>query len=206
MSMPVSTGGLGERSSELLQAAREGDREALEQLVENRRAELLSFAVSQLDSEVRVKESPSDIVQESILEGIQDFSGFEGDTSKEFANYLKAILRNNVHDVRRRYARTGKRAIRREASEIDPDKQPDRLNPSPSQWFQSRDETEQLKASLRTLSADQQEVIRLRYWEQLTFDEMAEVLGKNSEATRKAFYRALKALSNALGEKGSSSE
>lgn len=200
VSVMSSPQGLGERPSDRLRAAREGDRNSLEQLVESQRAELLSIAVSQLDSDLRVKESPSDLVQESMIEGIRGFEAFRGTSVDDFGNYLKAILRNNLHDARRRHLGTFKRALHRESAHADPDEQADSVSLTPSRIVQRRDDLLRLQERLEHLPQAQQRIIRLRYWDGLTFVDMARVLGKEPDATRKAFWEAMRTLTRACEE------
>lgn len=44
---------------------------------------------------------------------------------------------------------------------------------------------------LDTLSVDKQQVLKLRFWEDLKFSEIAERLGKSEDAVKKMFYRTL---------------
>jgi RNA polymerase sigma factor (sigma-70 family) len=44
---------------------------------------------------------------------------------------------------------------------------------------------------LNTLSEDKQEIVKLRFWGDLKFNEIAEKLNKNEAAVKKMFYRTL---------------
>ena len=54
-----------------------------------------------------------------------------------------------------------------------------------------------LKA-LDKLSEEKQEIIKLRFWGDLKFSEIAEQLGKNEAAVKKMFYRSIEELKNKL--------
>lgn len=204
--MGTSTEGPGERPSEWLQAARKGDRKAREQLVTHQRADLLTLAVNQLDSDLRVKESPSDLVQKTLIEGLQSFDAFHGQSVDDFANYMRAILRNNVQDARRKYVLAAKRALDRERPGIDPDAQPDSVSNTPSKFVQRGDEAASLRAALARLSEAHRRILDLRFWDQMTFEQIAEALGQKPDAVRKGYYRALAALTRAVQSRGSQSE
>jgi RNA polymerase sigma-70 factor, ECF subfamily len=206
MSDVSPTQGLGERPTAWLQAARKGDRKAQEQLVNSQRADLLTLAVNQLDSDLRVKESPSDLVQKTLFEGLQSFDAFEGQSLDDFANYMRAILRNNVHDAQRRYVRAAKRSLAREQPGVDPDAQPDSISNTPSKFVQRRDEAAALRDALSRLSTTHRRILDLRFWDQMTFDQMAEALGQKPDAVRKAYYRALAALTRAVQSPGTQTE
>jgi RNA polymerase sigma factor (sigma-70 family) len=51
---------------------------------------------------------------------------------------------------------------------------------------------------LDTLSAEKQEIVKLRFWGDLKFSEIAEKLNKNEAAIKKMFYRTIEELKNKL--------
>jgi len=48
------------------------------------------------------------------------------------------------------------------------------------------------------LSEEKQEIVKLRFWGDLKFNEIAEKLNKNESAIKKMFYRTLLELKNKL--------
>jgi RNA polymerase sigma-70 factor (ECF subfamily) len=62
---------------------------------------------------------------------------------------------------------------------------------NPSQAIIQNMERDQVRAALMKLPDDQQQVIHLRFLEDWSHAEIAEVLGKTTEATRALQYRAL---------------
>ena len=52
--------------------------------------------------------------------------------------------------------------------------------------------------SLDKLSEEKQEIIKLRFWGDLKFSEIAKQLGKNEAAVKKMFYRSIDELKNKL--------
>jgi RNA polymerase sigma-70 factor (ECF subfamily) len=51
---------------------------------------------------------------------------------------------------------------------------------------------------LDTLSEDKQEIVKLRFWGDLKFSEIAEKLNKNEAAIKKMFYRTIEEIKNKL--------
>lgn len=51
---------------------------------------------------------------------------------------------------------------------------------------------------LDTLSIDKQQVLKLRFWEDLKFSEIAERLQKSEDAVKKMFYRTIEEIKNKL--------
>jgi hypothetical protein len=62
----------------------------------------------------RSERSASDIVQESLLDAVADFSQFEGITGDELRVWLRRIVCNRSVDVTRRYRHADKRDVARE--------------------------------------------------------------------------------------------
>lgn len=55
----------------------------------------------------------------------------------------------------------------------------------------SKDLLKNVTSFIETLSPTIQEVIRLRVWDEMSFAEIADILGKNESAVKMAFYRGL---------------
>ena len=51
---------------------------------------------------------------------------------------------------------------------------------------------------LDTLSEEKQEIVKLRFWGDLKFSEIAEKLNKNEAAIKKMFYRTIEEIKNKL--------
>ena len=71
-------------SLRLLEQARTGDSESLGLLLKNYFRYLNSLSEGQIDPRVRQRVSPSDIVQETLLEAHRDFKSFVGTSLEEF--------------------------------------------------------------------------------------------------------------------------
>ena len=94
--------------------AQQGNREALGEIFERLRAYLRVRAREQLDRQLQVKVSPSDIVQETLLEAHRGFASFRGGTRAELVLWVQGILNHRVQTAYRRYRGTSKRNIARE--------------------------------------------------------------------------------------------
>ena len=76
----------------ILGGGRARDQEALVQLLDLYRNDLGLLARAQIDSLPRLKTTPSDLVEETILEAHRDFEQFEGKTEQELVIWLREIL------------------------------------------------------------------------------------------------------------------
>src|ERR671922_827830 len=106
----------GNGIAQWLPAARAGSREALGRVLEAARQYLLSIARQELDPDLRAKNSPSDVVQETFVEAQRAFGHFQGDTEAELLAWLRQLLLHRVGKLRRRYRDTQKRRLAREGA------------------------------------------------------------------------------------------
>src|SRR5262245_48137208 len=174
-------------AAQWLPAARAGSREALGKLLEAARQYLLTIARQEFDPDLRAKNSPSDVVQETFVEAQRAFGQFQGDTEAELLAWLRQLLLHRVGKLRRRYRDTQKRRLTREVALGGDDSTgglaggltADTLSPSGQAMEHEQDEV--LQAALGRLPEDYRRVIALRYEEQLPFEEIGRRLQRSPE-------------------------
>ena len=186
-----------------LLAARAGSLENLGHLLMECRNYLLLVADRNLDPNLQGKISPSDLVQETFLEAQRDFVQFQGQREDELLAWLSQVLLNNVANASRRYLATAKRALNREVPLVNGvgGLLADGLcqeAPTPSERLAAKEEAAALSAALKGLPEHYQQVLRLRYQEQMTFAQIGAVLGYTAEAARKQWARAVGRLQHQL--------
>src|SRR4029077_18908049 len=86
----------GAELEEWLEAARAGSAEALGKVLEACRPYLLVIANEELDSDLKAKVGPSDVVQDSCAKAHEAFSRFEGRRRPELLAWLRQILLNEL--------------------------------------------------------------------------------------------------------------
>jgi len=188
---------------DLLAAARRGEPDAIGQIFEAARSRLLQIAARELPADVRVKIAPSDIVQETAVDAQRDFTQFNGTSPEALFAWLRGILRNNVVDAVRRYRDALKRNATLEISLATVSAQqageilPTLSHPADGSAIR-REEAAMLNAVMARLPADYRRVLELRYWQGMSFVDMAPHLGRSPEAARKLWYRALECLQSEL--------
>ena len=101
-------------TTELVIASKDGNNEALGQLLEQYRGYLLMLAHRYLSDRLRRRIDPADVVQLTYLEAKRDLPAFRGSTPAEFAGWLRGMLKNNVATAVTRHITTQKRSVRRE--------------------------------------------------------------------------------------------
>lgn len=180
--------------------ARAGDIGALGELLESYRTYLLLVANQELEPSLRRKVAASDIVQNVFLRARMNLGDFRGEGESEWRGWIRQILLRDLHDVRRSYLETEKRNISKEISldqrdhaqschqrtheVIEP-----RLTPHSSAIVQ--EEAAMLRLALAHLPEEYQQVIRLRNWELLSFDDIGARMSRSADAARKLWSRAI---------------
>lgn len=191
-------------------AACEGSRQAQGRLFADLRSYLRSRAAAGLDRLLQVKVSPSDLVQETLMEAYQSFEKFEGKTRAELLVWLQGILNHRLQTAQRKYHKAEKRSLRRE-THVDQAQASgsrwavldgDRI--SPSGQAMANEERERLQAAMACLPDRQEHAIRLRNELRLSFEEVGNVLGCSAGAAQKLWARAIERLAKELSDDESS--
>lgn len=160
------------------------------------------FAETQLDRRLRVRCSPSDLVQETFLEAHRDFPQFRGRSEGEFLSWLRQILVNNLIVAARRHFAAGKRDVRREISLDQVQAEADASlagmvtwvaagGASPSADAQHQELLLAVSDKLAGLPLDYREVIVMRHLQGSSFAEIAISMNRSEGAVRMLWLRAI---------------
>lgn len=187
----------------MLAAARSGSPEALGELLQSCRKYLLLIARRELRSDLRVKVSPSDLVQEAFTVAQDNLSGFDGTTVSEFARWLRGILANKLAHARRRYLATASRDITREAPPSDESSMENLVDlvcdgETASQLIMRGEKQESVQQALARLPAHYRQVIQLRNLDLLSFEDVALTMQRPAGQVRALWVRAVKRLTKEL--------
>ena len=186
----------------LLDDARQGQLEPLGQLLQLYRNYLTILATTQLDHRLRRRVSASDLVQEAMLAAHRDFGKFRGDTEREFLAWLRQILIHCLHHAVETHVKAQRRDVRCEVSIDQMGLELDRSatnfahsladpGPSPSAPARQRERAVALADQLAKLRPEYREVIVLRNLQGLSFDEIAQRMGRKTGAVRMLWLRAI---------------
>ena len=193
----------------LFTAARQGSSSCLGRLLTLYSNYLKLLVVSQLDSRLRARVSPSDVVQESFFEAHRDFADFRGKSMGEFVVWLRRIVVNNILRVVEQHVLAEKRDVRREVSLEEIGRRLEQSTvrletllaeqaESPSGCAARREDEILLADTLAQMPADYRDVIVLRHIEGLSFEEVALRMDRSAGAVRMLWLRALKKMREAL--------
>jgi RNA polymerase sigma-70 factor (ECF subfamily) len=195
--------------SRWIEEARSGSREALGRLLDRCRKYLLVVAHGALDDQLHAKAGSSDLVQETFVQAQRIFPRFTGTSEAELLAWLRGILLNNAADLSRRFQETEKRQVGREvALEGAQQPAPGELTaaaPSPSEALMAGEQDDALQQALQQLGDEYRQVIQLRNYERLSFEEIGLRMERSADAARKLWGRALKKLQQLMGQRNGSS-
>jgi RNA polymerase sigma-70 factor, ECF subfamily len=186
-----------------LNAARQGERSQLGALLNVYRRYLLTVASEKLPQEVIPKAAPSDLVQETLFHACRAFDGFRGTSEAELRAWLNRILARKIVEVHRYYRGFAKRDISREIRLSDVQTKDETMGrsvdiASPMELAGKDEASVSLINALAKLNEEQQEVIRLRSIDQLSFEGVGDRLGRSADAAQKLWVRAIRNLTRAL--------
>ncbi len=185
--------------------ARSGEPDAVGELLEPYRNYLRMLAAARMREALGKRVSASDIVQDAMLAAHQNIASFRGNTPTEFAAWMRTILTRCISRSVERNTKAGKRDIRREVSlnRVNQNNSSESLcglsflasaSPTPSQIVSSEEEAVHIANLLAQLSLDYQQVIALRNFSNLRFDEIAKEMNRSDQAVRLLWLRAVRRL------------
>ena len=185
--------------NELIQAARDGDNAALNEIWQQLRSYLLIFADQRLDEGLKGKLDASDIVQHSLMEAHRDFVTFRGQTEDELKSWISRLVVHNLMDAGRRFRQSQQRSVAKEVAwDAQSDLSAARHQTSASSLFRRRETDDELMRAVAKLPERSQQVLELRHRMGLSHAEVAAELGMTEAAARKLWSRIVEELQERL--------
>lgn len=201
--------------AELLARLRGGDQSALAELFARHRDRLRRMVELRLDPRLNGRVSPSDVLQEAYIDAVKRLTHYFDKPDESFFGWLRLIVGQRLADVHREHLGAAKRNAAQEVSI-------DRTGPaassaclagflvgrltSPSHAAQRAEALAAVETALDRLDPLDREVLALRHFEELSNNEVAEILGIQRAAASKRYVRALARLREVLealpGSKG----
>lgn len=182
-------------STDLLRRAKQGSDAALNLLYEQCAGRLLAYIRLRLGRDLRARLESRDILQATLLKSLTHLHELRGDEQESLMAWLARIAEREIRD-RADYHRRQRRDAAREVG-LDEVPIAAAARSALSQVILD-EEARRLEAALEMLAPDYREVILLRKFEELTFRQIAERLGRSEDACRMLFARAMTALTMAM--------
>lgn len=197
----------------LIVEARQGMRESLGRLLQTYANYIKLVAAAQVGVRLKVRVSPSDVVQETFLQAHRTFDQFRGRTEAEFLAWLQRILASQLAHLYEKHVLAEKRDVRREVSLDEVGAKLERSTarlasvladnaPSPSSHAQQHERAVLLADELAELPPDYRQVLLLRNLEGMSFGEVAKHMQRSPGAVRMLWLRAVDKLRQQLTDKG----
>lgn len=192
----------------LLDRARHGQEEAVEQLLTRHREAVRRMIALRLDPAIAQRLDASDVVQDVLLEASRRLPDFLDKPPMPFHLWLRHIAKDHIIDAHRRHRQAQKRGVDRERPLVKPgwadqssldlagqllDQELTPASAAIRQELQQR-----LQVALGALGDSDRELILMRHYEQLTNQEVAESLGLTEPAASMRYLRALRRLKDSL--------
>lgn len=169
----------------LLEQCRQGNTHAFESLFRKYQAYVFNIALGMLSN----NEDAADITQETFLRLHRTLESFRGDSS--FSTWLYRVTVNLCITELRRRGRNRFQFL--DDLEHDEEAQlSEEHGPTPDEAIELEEERRVVHQVLRTLPPDYRAIMVLRHFQQLAYEEIAEVLGLTLSQVKTRLFRARK--------------
>jgi RNA polymerase sigma-70 factor (ECF subfamily) len=185
--------------SALVERLRQGDRQALGELITYYRDPLKRMIALRTDHRLNGRVSPSDILQEAYLDAQQRVDHYCKKPDMPIFVWLRLIVGQRLIEVHRYHLQSQMRSVGEEislsgapiANSMSMAAHLVSQLTSPSQAAMRNEALAQLEQALERLDPLDREVLTLRHFEELSNHETAVVLGIQPGAASKRYVRAL---------------
>jgi RNA polymerase sigma-70 factor (ECF subfamily) len=173
---------------QILEACQQGDREAFRRLFEAYRDTVYTIALHFLHGD---EASAEDITQEVFVRLFTRIRQYRREA--EFSTWLYRIVANACLDEQRRR----KPFVHTDAADAEESLQSG-ASPSPEELYDRLELTHSVRSALAGLTPSLRLTLLLKYFEELSYDEIARVLGCSKGTVASRLHRGLKILAGRL--------
>jgi RNA polymerase sigma-70 factor (ECF subfamily) len=195
---------------QLIERARAGDQEALNEIFSRHRQRLRRMVEMRLDTRLQARIDASDVIQDAYLEATGKLDEYLRDPKLPLFLWLRLVVGERLMNLHRHHLGTQMRDAGREvslyrgalpaASSAALAAQLLGKHTSPTQAVVRAERMLRLQEALNSLDPIDREVLSLRHFEELNRKETAQVLGIEEGAAAKRYIRALKRLKDILAD------
>ena len=195
-------------TQELLDQAKQGNTRAADQLLAQHREPVRRMIDLRLDPAIAARVDASDVVQEVLLEASRRLDKYLADPSMPFHLWLRHIAKDHIIDAHRRHRQAQRRGVDREQplvpaglkdhSSIELAAQFIDQELTPASAAMQQELQRRLHVAIGELDDDDREIVLMRHFEQLSNQEVAELLGLTEAAASMRHLRALRKLRELL--------
>jgi len=172
---------------QVVERALSGDAEAFGEIVRRWERRIFSLAYGMLVRE----EDARDATQETFLSAFRNLRGFRGEA--KVSSWLHRIAVNQCI-TRQRRAKVRSETALEDETEANGAQYSTPAHESPARTAESRERTEIVRRAVNALPVDLRQVIVMKEFEELTFQEIAEALDLPLSTVKSRLYTALRQL------------
>jgi RNA polymerase sigma-70 factor (ECF subfamily) len=198
-----------EQTDRLLDQARTGTPEALDALMGQFREPLRRVIGLRLDPVLARRVDASDIVQDVLIEAVQRLRDYLKSPDMPFHLWLRHLAQDRIIDTHRRHRLAQRRSVNREQPIARPAWADDDSAASLVAQLVDHEQTpataaiqlelaRRLNEAIQELGEDDREILLMRHTEQLSNQEVAQMLGLTEAAASMRYLRALRRLRGVL--------
>lgn len=185
-----------------------GDHQAVERVIAKYGPRLRRMIGVRLDPRLARRVDPSDVVQETFIEVQRRLPRYLRERPLPLYPWLRQVAAERLAELADRHIHARKRSVRREVWSLGAsDESVAQLarhlahsGTSPSRHAVRKECQEQIRDALGRLADGDREILLMKFVEQLSTKDTAAILGISPEAVGMRRLRALKRLSDELGE------
>lgn len=189
----------------LIRRIRTGDQNAMAELMERYRGQLLATASRKMSDTLKRSVEADDVVQEAVTYCLKTFTEIDC-KSLDPMPWVHQVLERKIVDAHRHHAAQKRAADKGVPLSGATDSSPGLIDlliasiTSASQAFARNRREERLMIAMQQLTQEQQDALRMRYVENLPSKEIADKLGKSDGAIRVMLTRSLRQLEELLDD------
>jgi RNA polymerase sigma-70 factor (ECF subfamily) len=201
-------------TQELLNDARQGNDAAVDRLLARHRAAVRRMVALRMDPALARRVDASDIAQDVLVEAHRRLREYLKNPAMPFHLWLRQMAKDRLIDAHRRHRVAARRSLDREQPlevRLTRD-QPTRnrafelcdgqLTPAAAATW--RELKRRFEDACRTLEPQDQEIVLMRHFEQLSNSEAALALGLSPQAASMRYLRAMRRLRELLSDEATS--
>ena len=173
---------------QIVERALAGDAEAFGEIVRRWERRIFALAYGMLDS----SEDARDATQETFFSAFRNLRGFRGEA--KVSSWLHRIAVNQCITRQRRAKVRKESALEGEAEAVATAAYTAPATASPARAAESRQRTELVRRAVQALPAELRQVVVMKEFEELTFQEIAEALDLPLSTVKSRLYTALRQL------------
>lgn len=196
------------QTMDLIEDAKRGDRTAMNELCSRYLGRIHRIVRFRMGHRLRSKMDSMDIVQSVMIKVVDDIGQFDTGSESKFVNWLATIVEHTLRD-KVDYFSAQKRDAAIEVPIIGKDEDgglyyhdiPDHISPTTTQKIDAMEKIRMLEEALDELGEKQREIVILRNYAGMTFEEIANEIGSTKDAVRMLFVRTMDRLTDILVKK-----